>query len=169
MTWEEAKEFYFRYEGHAFHMDREDSAGYEAFRRLAPGRDLLKRWDEELLEGLLRAGGRPFWSRHERALQILRRGLCDPALWGGRLADVLEQEEPDPHEAALLLENMAGRSESMTDGGVYILRECPAVLTRTDRALSRLTEGAAGEPDERLERAIRRYRAAYKKWGPSPR
>ena len=49
MTPEEAKRFYFEYNGFSFHMGREEPSRYNAFRALDIDPDTLKRWDEELL------------------------------------------------------------------------------------------------------------------------
>ena len=52
MTVDEAKEFYFKYNGYMFHMDREEPHTYAAFKQLEISSDTLREWDEELLEGL---------------------------------------------------------------------------------------------------------------------
>jgi len=50
MTGEEAKEFYQSYLGSSFHMGREEPERYDSFMRLGIGEDVLREWDEELLE-----------------------------------------------------------------------------------------------------------------------
>ena len=50
MTLAEAKEFYFKYNGFSFHMDREEPAKSGSFRMLNLGKDTLRKWDEELLD-----------------------------------------------------------------------------------------------------------------------
>ena len=52
------KESYIRFQGSTFHMAREDSAAYERYKAMNPGEDLLRKWDEEILEGLSRNSGK---------------------------------------------------------------------------------------------------------------
>ncbi|MBR0085279.1 MAG: hypothetical protein IJL97_01895, partial [Lachnospiraceae bacterium] len=80
MTLEEAKKFYFDYNGYSFHMDREEPLKYNAFCRLRIGKDVLKEWDEELLEEKferMQTCPERAWTAHGDILKIMRRGNCD--------------------------------------------------------------------------------------------
>ncbi len=170
MTLEEAKEFYFQYNGYSFHMDREEPAKYSRFRMLHIGEDTLREWDEELLEGLFerfRSDPARAWVYHGDILKIIGRGRCDTDRYMNRLLDAMEQmKHPDLSTVTLIVETMAGRTESMKDGGVYILCGQPGLAERMNRITERLIAVCAAEhgTEERFEEAVRRYRRAYEKW-----
>ncbi|MBR2989924.1 MAG: hypothetical protein IKF51_00510 [Solobacterium sp.] len=172
MTLEEAKEFYFQYNGFSFHMGREEPAKYSSFQKLHPGDDTLREWDEELLEGLfrdLRTETKRFWSVHDTILQIIRRNHCDAEHWLCRLLEETEKlDHLDEHNTTLIIENMAGRNTAMNDGGVYTICRYSGLAERMNEIMERLISNCAAEydTDERFREAVKRYRQAYMKWKP---
>ena len=172
MTIEEAREFYFRYYGFSFHMDREEPSLYAGFRALGLSRDVLSSWDEELLDGLFEGfwaePGR-VWTMHGRVLKIISRGLCDVRKNLDRLLGEMEKMDSlDPANATLVIENMAGRTESMNDGGVRIFCMCPELFARMNEITERVIAscGKVCEADVRSIEEERRYRSAYRKFSP---
>ncbi|MBR2801783.1 MAG: hypothetical protein IKE21_04175 [Erysipelotrichaceae bacterium] len=170
MTLEEAKEFYFRYSGHSFHMGREEPEKYRAFRQLSLSEETLKEWDEELLEDLF-AGmwtdPQRVWIVHESILSILRRERCDTKRYGERLFKEMEKmDRLDQFQRVLILENMAGRNAAMNDGGVFLFRKEPGSATKMDAVCEHLIASCGPLTDDRAREAVRRYRIAYLKWGP---
>lgn len=166
MTKEEAKEFYQSYLGYSFHMGREEPAKYESFRRLGIGEDVLREWDEELLEEqfgeLLNEPGR-VWTHHENIIRIMNRGRCDTERYLERLLDGMQQmEDLGPDELTLVIENMAGRTESGRDGGAYLFRAHPELQKRMREVMQHIiaVRSAFPDMDGRAERAIRRYKTA---------
>ena len=170
MTLEEAKEFYFRYYGSSFHMDREEPAKYNSLMMLGLGADTFRAWDEELLDGLfegLWSDSERVWIAHGRILQIIRRNNCDADECLRRLLDEMEKMNClDVPNLTLIIENMAGRNEAMSDGGVYVFGKHPILAARMDDIVERLIAVGSAHPeaDDRLEKAVRRYRSAYGKW-----
>ena len=170
MTLEEAKEFYFQYLGYSFHMGREEPAKYSSFRMLDIDKEILQKWDEELLEELfvtMRAKPERSWSAHRDILQIIYRGNCDTAMYLTRLLDEMERmDQIDLFTATLILENMAGRTESMKDGGVYIFCKLSDLAVRMNVVTEHLIESfvANGSSDSRFNKAVRQYRKAYYTW-----
>lgn len=172
MTFEEAKEFYFQYNGFSFHMDREEPRKYNDFRMLDIEKDILKKWDEELLDdcfkSLLSAPDR-VWISHGNILKIIRRNNCDARKYLSLLLDEMEKmEDLDLSHTTLIIENMAGRTEPMTDGGVYTFCKYPDLAKRMGRVMERLIDrcSAKYKADERFEEAVRRYRRSYDTWRP---
>ena len=93
MTLEEAKEFYFKYNGFSFHMDREEPAKSGSFRMLNLDKDTLRKWDEELLDhyfGRLWAEPEHTWVCHKTILEIVRRKNCDVNKCLGKLLREME-------------------------------------------------------------------------------
>ena len=170
MTLEEAKAFYFQYNGYSFHMDREEPVKSSSFRRLNIGKDTLREWDEELLDGLfarLWADPAHVWIVHGDILKIVGRNNGDAVRYLRRLLDEMEKSDRlDLFNVTLILENMAGRTESMSDGGVRLFCKYPALIPRMNDVAERLiAAGSANQgADERFESAARRYRSAYYKW-----
>lgn len=171
MTLEEAKEFYFRYLGSLFHMDREEPAAYGSFKMLGLGKDTLREWDEELLDGLFqKLWSEPdrVWAAHERIVRIIARNNCDTQKNVGRLLDEMEKmEDLDEFNATLIIENMAGRTDPMNDGGVYAVCAYSGLAARMDDIMERLIAACSAhhEADARFDEAVRRYRSAWCRWG----
>ena len=135
MKLEDAKRFYFQYDGSSFHMDREEPAKFNSFKMLNLGEETLKAWDEAYLN---------------------------------RLLDEMEKmERLDTFNMTLVIENMAGRTESMNDGGVYTVCRLSGLAMRMNDIVERLIGAcyARHDTDDRFEKAVRRYRSAYVRWG----
>lgn len=173
MTLEEAKEFYFRYYGSSFHMDREEPAEYNSFRMLDPGPGVLKQWDEELLDGLfdrLHTDPARIWSVHGTILQIIRRNNCDAERYLNRLLEeTARMEDPDDANVTLITENMAGRNELLSDGGVYVFCRYSGLSKRMNDIMEQMiaAHSALYQTDKRFASAVHRYRKAYRKWSGS--
>ncbi len=171
MTREEAKRFYFGYLGFSFHMDREEPARYNSFRMLEIDKETLRQWDEELLENLfeeLRERPDRAWATHGNILQVIRRNNCDTGKYLGRLLDEMERMESlGAEQLTLVIENMAGRTEAMTDGGVHIVCRYPELALRMNDVMERLISACSADPAAggRFEKAVRTYRSACFKWG----
>lgn len=170
MTLDEAREFYFQYCGFSFHMDREEPAKYGSFRMLGLGKEVLSAWDEELLDGLfadLRLRRDRVWVLHGNILKIIGRNYCETGRNLARLLDEMERmSDLDLFQITLIIENMAGRTERMTDGGVYVFCRYSDLAGRMNDVMERLIAVcASGFPeDDRFHRAVHRYRLAYGTW-----
>ena len=170
MTLEEAKRFYFDYNGFSFHMGREEPSRYTSFRLLEIGRDTLRCWDEELLKWcfeMMHTEPDRAWVYHGDILQIVRRGNCDGERF---LTDLLSEMEKmadsDIHVITLVIENMAGRNEAMSDGGVFLFRNYPSLYGRMKEVTESLIASGikTGETDERFMRAAAGFRSACRRW-----
>ncbi|MBQ3931793.1 MAG: hypothetical protein II725_05910 [Firmicutes bacterium] len=170
MTLEEAKEFYFQYLGSFFHMDREEPAKAGSFRMLGLGKDILRAWDEELLEGIFssfRSDPERVWVRHGDVLRIAGRNNCDTDKYLGMLLREMEDmDDLDLFNITLIIENMAGRNEALNDGGAYLFCKYTALAGKMNDITEHLIEVCRKKygADERSERAVRRYRKAFRKW-----
>ena len=170
MTPEEAKKFYFQYNGFSFHMGREEPEKYRSFQRLHLGEDIFRQWDEELLEGLfrnLRTETTRFWAVHDDILQVIRRRHCDTEYWLETLLDAMSKlEHPDERNAVLIIENMAGRNAEMNDGGVYTFCRYSDLAERMNEVMEHLIDRCTAEYDagDRFKKAVQRYRHSYIRW-----
>ncbi|MBQ3394080.1 MAG: hypothetical protein IJG64_02885 [Oscillospiraceae bacterium] len=170
MTPEEAKRFYFEYNGFSFHMGREEPSRYNAFRALDIDPDTLKRWDEELIRNSfekLWSDPERAWAVHGTILDIIRRKNCDVRRELSRLLGEMEKMDSlSCSSITLILENMAGRTESLKDGGVILFSGYPSLGVRMQKVTDKLIAAgiATGEADERFRKAAGRYRSACTKW-----
>ena len=181
MTLEEAKRFYFAYKGFSFHMDREEPVKYNMFRSLSLGKEVLQKWDEELLkEQFARMTEDPerAWVYHGDILKIISRGNCDISFWAERLLKEMgKMERLDAKNLMLIMENMAGRTESLKDGGVYLFCRHAKLGKQMEEVMkqfigfidpkdgrSRENEPGWYDTKERFGRAVRMYRSALGKW-----
>ena len=169
MTLEEAKEFYFQYYGFSFHMDREEPARYNSFMMLELNPETLRQWDEELLEDLFSHfqddPGR-IWTRHETILKIISRNRCDSQYYMNRLLDEMaKMESLDLLNATLIIENMAGRTDAMKDGGAAVFFRLGGPVSRMNEIMEHMIETCRenNETDQRFAEAVHRYRQAYRK------
>ena len=71
-------------------------------------------------------------------------------------------EDLDQSQLTLIIENMAGRNESLKDGGTYVFSRFPDLVSRMNQIMEKLILKA--EKNERSATAISRYRKAYDKW-----
>lgn len=175
MNLEEAKEFYFQYSGFSFHMGREEPVKYNSFMKLDLSKSVLREWDEELLDNcfarLWSDPGR-VWVFHEKILEIVRRYNCDANQYLSMLLNEMEKmENLDAFNITLIIENMAGRTETTKDGGVYLFCKASGLSVRMNDITERLINSCSAKygVDDRFEEAVRHYRSAYDTWGTSKR
>lgn len=170
MTLEEAKEFYFAYAGHSFHMDREEPVKYNAFMQLNLEEGILKQWDEELLDRLfenLWSNPARVWASHGSILSIIGRQRCDVGQYLAKLLNEMEKmEQLDAFNITLIIENMAGRTESMSDGGAYLFCRHSSLAESMNAVMERIIDAYSGnnDVDDRFRTAVHRYRCAYGTW-----
>ena len=170
MTLAEAKEFYFKYNGFSFHMDREEPAKSGSFRMLNLGKDTLRKWDEELLDHYFdRLWSEPehTWGFHKTILDIVRRKNCDVDKCLGKLLREMEKmEDLDLFNMTLVIENMAGNTEPQKDGGVYVFGRYSDLAGRMNDVMEHLIAvyPQSHEVNDRFTRAVYMYRKAYGKW-----
>lgn len=170
MTLAEAKEFYFQYYGHTFHMDREEPARYNSFRQLDIDKTTLKAWDEELLDRLfkeLRNDPERVWINHGNILKIIRRNNCETQKYLDMLADAMgEMGDLDLFQLTLIIENMAGRTSPLKDGGVYVFAGSSKQMTKMKETMEMLIDAGSKnqEADDRFREAVSQYRRACRQW-----
>ena len=170
MKLEEAKEFYFKYNGFSFHMQREEPDKYSSFKMLNLGKDTLRKWDEELIDRYFdRMWSEPehTWVYHKTILDIVRRNNCDVNKCLAKLLWEMEKMEGlDLFNMTLVIENMSGNTEALKDGGVYVFCKSSDLAGRMNDVMEHLIAvyAQSHEVNERFTRAVYRYRKAYGKW-----
>ncbi len=180
MTLSEAKGYYFKYNGHGFHMMREEPQTYSVYKTLQIMPETLKEWDEELLRKNfreMREQPEHAWVYQGEILEIMSRGRCDAEDWTSKLLHAMERMTVlDKHCKILIIENMAGRTEPQKDGGVYFICRNTRLETRMQEVMGKLMDFSCDENDNtekrgwgdvrgRYLRAVSSYERAVTKFG----
>ena len=175
MNLEEAKEFYLKYGGREFHMSREEPDKYREYRAFPVSQEMKREWNEELIANAIR-NIRTYPDRassfHFSVLEYLRRPGCNTEVWAGRLLDEMEKmPQLDKKNRILIIENMAGRSANMQEGGVWFYCACTSLGSRMNEIMERIMDfSCEDEPprglgwenmQKRLDKTCARYRKLY--------
>ena len=103
----------------------EDREAYERYMQLNPGKDLLGKWDEEILEGLFAVfweDEKTVWCRHNQIITVLNRRRVDLNYWVSRLLDEMEKmTELDKKNKIIIIETMSGHNSREDEGGVHLI------------------------------------------------
>ena len=176
MTIEQAEKYYKQYDGHGFHMWREEPERYEEFEKLSISRELKKKWDDDLIRRYFETLWKntdDVWRIHGRLIEILKRNPTEG--YADRLLNEMEKMTAlDKYSKILIIENMAGRDRALK-GGCMLICTASRQAERMNRIMNDLMDfscdkdDAAGEigwtePDARYKRAVSAYQAAYQKW-----
>lgn len=177
MNINEAKEFYFSYDGNAFWMEREEPEKYKGYRNLSIAAAIQKQWDEELVcEKLRNLWSKPdrVWRIHESIIRILLRNPDDYEDLGSKLLDEMEKMPTlDKQSRTLIIENMAGQNADLDNGGVYYFCNYTNLGKRMNEITGKIMDFSYDQEtdtidsvklQDRLERAKDRYRESYQKW-----
>ena len=173
----EAKEFYFSYDGNGFWMEREEPDKFKEYCSLAIAATIQKQWDEELVcEKLRHLWSQPdrVWRIHESIIRILLRKPNNSECLGSKLLDEMEKMPMlDKQSKTLIIENMAGQNADMDNGGVYYFCNYTNLGNRMNEITRKIMDFAYDQEtdtidsvklQDRLERAKDRYRESYQKW-----
>ena len=145
------KATYFDCHGSTFHMAREYPEVYGQYRLLDSGEDLLRDWDNELLESLFaRLWDDPdyVWSRHSQIISVLNRGRIDTGSWVSRLLDEMEKMDSlDKKNKIIIIETMSGRNSREDEGGVHLICTHTDLEPRMIAVMNKLMDFSCGPSD----------------------
>ena len=174
------KESYLKYQGSTFHMAREDRKAYEQYLALNPGKDLLGKWDEEILAVLFEKlwdDETVVWSIHKSIIMVLNRRNVDLNYWVSRLLDEMEKmTELDKQNKIIILETMSGHNSKEDQGGVHLICLYTDLEARMVAVINELKNFYCDDYDnlneigwnnivDRHLCAVNDYVRAYKKYG----
>ena len=175
MKLEETKEFYMKYGGREFHMSREEPDKYREYRAFPVSQEMKREWNEELIANAIR-NIRVYpdraWSFHFSVLEYLRRPGCNTEVWAARLLDEMEKMlQLDKKNKVLIIENMAGLSANMQEGGVWFYCTCTGLGRRMNEIMERIMDFSCEDEtpqgmgwenmQKRLDKTCARYRKLY--------
>ena len=175
MNLEEAKKFYLKYGGREFHMSREEPDRYREYRTFPVSQEMKREWNEELIRNAIRdmwVYPERVWIYHGNVLDYLHRPDCNTEVWAARLLDEMEKmPQLDKKNKVLIIENMAGRSANMQEGGVWFYCACTGLGSRMNEIMEQIMDfSCEDEPprglgwenmQKRLDKACARYRKLY--------
>lgn len=177
MTLKEAEEYYKKYDGHGFHMYREEPEIYQVFQDLHIPNTRTKQWDSELTEDYFKKMWMDpdrVWTIHDRLIDILIRSK-NKAYIDRLLCEMEKMESLSKKNKVLIIENMAGRNAALEGGCMLVCRNTDYGI-RMDRIMKRIMDFSCDERDNieipgwhdmraRYENAVSQYKSAYLKWG----
>ena len=174
------KESYIRFQGSTFHMAREDRPAYERYMALNPAKDLLDKWDEEILEGIfakLWEDEDTVWCKHNSIIRVLNRRNVDLNYWVSRLLDEMEKmTELDKRNKIIIIETMSGHNSKEDEGGVHLICLYTDLEARMVAVMNELKDFYCDDYDNLKQIgwnniidchlcAVNDYVRAYKKYG----
>lgn len=169
----DAEAYFKKYDGHTFHMGREEPEHYASYVKLKIPPDVTERWRQELIQETFdRFFDQPdrVWCVHGGVLEILRNTKTQLEENCARLLSLMERmDDLDVRQKMLIIESMPGRTRTQTDGGCYLFCTRTTLGERMNAVMQRLIESALNDPDrgeleERLLKAVSAYESAYQRF-----
>lgn len=174
LTIEQVKEIYIKNNGSA-HMGREYPEAYQAFAALNPDEDLLREWDEEILERLFASlweNTDSVWVKHNLIIYVLNRKRANLNIWLLRLLDEMEKMiDLDKKNKIEIIQNMGGRRNQKTEGGVQLICLNTNMESRMKDIMDKMKDFRCDEEDltnswlvalDSYEKACKKYCAGGK-------
>ncbi|MBR2791423.1 MAG: hypothetical protein IKE12_02015, partial [Erysipelotrichaceae bacterium] len=122
---EKIREFYKQYDGHSFHMAREEPTKYNMWIKSLPD-EIKRKWDQEIIDDLFASlwdDDSRVWSRHYRLIELIKRNKNENNI--ERFLDEMEKMPTlDKRSKIIIIENMAGRDEGH-NGGYRLVCQFP--------------------------------------------
>lgn len=176
MTIVEAEKYFKQYNGHGFHMCREEPKKYDEYKLLNISSEIEESWRQdivgEIFEGFFDCPER-VWSKHGSMVSLLLATKTRLNENGTRLLSLMDQmNELDKRQKILVIENMAGRTKPQKDGGCYLICSRTTLGKKMNDIMERLMDFECDLDDnteehgwnnikERHLRAISSYKMAY--------
>lgn len=180
ITIAEVEAYFKQYNGHGFHMFREEPSRYKEYEKLNISPETQERWRQEIIrETFSKFFTNPelIWVRHSQIIEIMRSTHTNLEKNCRKLLKCMEQTmELDKKQKILMIEDMAGRTQGQKEGGSYLICARTALGEKMNSIMERLMDFACTEADnldlmgwqdmdERFRQAVENYRTAYAKFG----
>lgn len=144
---EKIREFYKQYDGHSFHMAREEPAKYNSWIVPLP-EEIRRKWDQEIIDDLFASlwdDDSRVWSRHYRLIELIKRNKNENNI--ERFLDEMEKMPTlDKRSKIIIIENMAGRDEGH-NGGYRLVCQFPHYVDRLNSIMERIMDFTLEESD----------------------
>lgn len=176
MTIAEAEKYFKQYNGHGFHMCREEPSKYDEYKLLNISSEVEESWRQDLVDKIFEefyACPERVWSKHSSMISLLLATKTKHKENGLRLLSFMEQmNELDKKQKILVIENMAGRTKPQKDGGCYLICSRTTLGKEMNDIMEKLMDFECGIDDNTEEHgwnnmkerhlcAISSYRMAF--------
>lgn len=176
MTIAEAEKYFKQYNGHGFHMCREEPKKYDEYKLLNISSELEEAWRQEIVDKIFENffdSPERVWSAHSSVIKVLLATKTRVEENSHRLLSMMEQMSTlDKQQKILIIETMAGRTEPQKDGGCYFVCSRTTLGNRMNIIMEYLMDFECDLEDnieehgwnnirERYLRAVSSYRSAY--------
>ncbi len=163
MTLEEAREFFRRFNGSAFHMSREEPQKLAMFEALGISEEVKDAWRLEMAQEYLdeiSSDNPKSWSLFSAMASVLMTVKSFSDSQQDRFIEAIEKQSgSDLLSRTITLETICGRTYDYHDGVIAYFRKKGMDVSRLAEAAGKLFSSDHQTDDERLKRAMSRYRS----------
>ena len=171
MNLQEAELFFKQFNGHGFHMWRDEPTKYENFNKAQISDAIQEQWRQEIIQNFFEhLFDRPeeIWFRHRNLIDVIKETKTDKQKNCSKLLDSMEQfYSLDKKTKIIIIENMAGRTNPQEDGGCYLICVNTGLKERMHNIVRELMNFECAPDDslyKRFEEAKNSYMTAYNKF-----
>lgn len=172
MTLDEAEKFYKTYAGNTFHMYRDETELYRNFESLNISEDVLKKWNQEIIENLFNT----LWDKKVNVfytfMQLFDAIKKDKNNLNKNVFLFLKEIEKcvdlDYKQRTIIIKNFAGGTPSLEDGYCYFICKRTPYQELMNDVVTKLMDFTCVDDDEQEKyrlMAVDKYERAYKKFG----
>ncbi len=163
MTLEEAREFFRSFNGSTFHMSREEPQKLSAFQSLGITEEVKDGWRMELAEEYLdeiSSDNPKSWSLFSSMASVLMAVKTISSNQENMFIEGIEKQAgSDLLTRTITLETVCGRTYDYHDGVIAFFRKKGMDVNKLSEASEKLFSNDLQTDDERLKRAMARYRS----------
>lgn len=174
MNMKEAEIYFKRYDGHGFHMYREEPGQYERYKALKISPEIEEQWRQEIIQTVFQSffeDPQKVRVQHSRIIEIVMGTKTQVENNCLHLLTLMEQLSfLDTRQITLIIEKMAGRTDPRMDGGCYLICSRTSLHEKMNSVMQNLIQNAldsreiSDKEEERLFCAINNYESAYSRF-----
>lgn len=171
MNMDEAKEFFFTYNGLSYHMWHDDTLKYEEFNKLNIEENILETWRQEIIQNKFNElknteNKDSHWMIIGNIIEVL---FCTKTIIDINCRKLLEclndATELNEKQKIIIMEHMAGRNVSLTNGLIYLICTRTTIRKPLHNVIMNLSKfNCTNENQERYERAKQNMKIAFDKF-----
>lgn len=155
MTIEEAKELFMSFDGFEYHMWHDATAQYEEFRDLHIPDTVKEEWRQEIISNLFaqlekEPKDQKYWVYVDVLLKVIVASKMNIEKNSKHFLDVLDGcDWMDSHIKTVLIENMAGRTESLEYGGINFIGTHTDLLDQLHSVLDKFSKFSCSDSERK--------------------
>ncbi len=165
MNLKEAEIFFKRFHGHSYHMWNDEDQNYHEFEKLGIDNMQKEQWRQEMIQDFFEHifdDPNKIWLQHDNVLKIIKSTKTNLEENCNRFLDIMEQFHIlDKKQKVLIIENMAGRTNSQEDGGCYLICAKTNLKDRMHNIMLKIMDFECTSDDDSNEPGFRDIRTRF--------